>query len=176
MQFYTNSSLSPSASNETVYNSGSTGSSVTYGLGSAYTSAETYNVLARNPSSQGDFSTDIHTTGSLEQGDLYITPTLVNSGGSGVDDDTVTFTIQFKGSTGGWGQAVDTNSVEVRNVTLQVAANSSVDSKHVFGAVGEYRVLTTDITGGMCSLSQNNTSMRVNFGDENYSSCFASPA
>ena len=175
VQFYTNSSLSPSASNETVYNSGSTGSSVTYGLGSAYTSAETYNVLARNPSSQGDFSTDIHTTGSLEQGTLYITPTLVNAGGSGVDDDVVTFTIQFKGS-GGWVQAVDTNSVEVRNVTLQVAANSSVDSKHVFDVAGEYRVLTTDITGGMCSLSQNNTSMRVNFGDENYSSCFASPA
>jgi hypothetical protein len=102
---------------------------------------------------------------------------LTNVGGSGSDDDTVTFTIQFKSpSGGGWVQAVDTSSATVNNVVLQVGNNATVDSKHIFDVPGEYRVLTTTITGGMCSLGESGTSLKVNFGDENFSSCAGAPA
>ena len=164
-------------SSVTVFNSGTSGTSVTY---PANNSSNSYNVLAKNPSSPGDFGqpTVTHTTGALEQGTLYITPTLTNVGGSGSDDDTVTFTIQFKGTTGGWVQAVDSSSNEIRNITLQVGNNATVSSKKVFDTPGEYRVLTTTITGGMCSLGESGTSLKVNFGDENYigQSCFPAPA
>ncbi len=97
-------------------------------------------------------------------------------GGSGEDDDTVTFTIQFKGSNGNWVQATDTNNNTIGNITLQVGNDATVDSKHVFDAPGEYRVLTSTITGGMCSLGESGTSLKVNFGDENFSSCAGAPA
>jgi hypothetical protein len=164
-------------SSVTVFNSGTSGTSVAY---TANNTSNSYNVLAKNPSSPGDFGqpTVTHTTGALEQGTLYITPTLTNNGGTTSDDDTVTFTIQFKGATGGWVQAVDSSSNEIRNITLQVGSNATVSSKKVFDTPGEYRVLTTTITGGMCSLGQTGTSLIVNFGDENYTgqSCFPAPA
>jgi len=172
-----NTPTSVPTSSVTVFNSGTSGTSVAY---PANNSSNSYNVLAKNPSSPGDFGqpTVIHTTGALEQGTLYITPTLTNVGGSGSDDDTVTFTIQFKGTTGGWVQAVDSSSNEIRNITLQVGNNATVSSKKVFDTPGEYRVLTTTITGGMCSLGESGTSLKVNFGDENYigQSCFPAPA
>ena len=46
----------------------------------------------------------------------------------------------------------------------------------MFTAAGEYRVLTTVISGGMCSLGETGTSLRVDFGDENFSSCAGAPA
>jgi hypothetical protein len=99
------------------------------------------------------------------------------SGTLDTEDDTVTFTIQFKSpSGGGWVQAVDTSSATVNNVVLQVGNNATVDSKHIFDVPGEYRVLTTTITGGMCSLGESGTSLKVNFGDENFSSCAGAPA
>jgi len=64
----------------------------------------------------------------------------------------------------------------IRNTTLFVAANSTVDSKKIFDTPGQYRVLTTNVTGLMCGSSETGTSFRVNFGDENYSSCAAAPA
>ena len=140
--------------------------------------ANSYNVLAKNPNSGGNEFDPLvnHTTGALEQGTLYITPTLTNSGGSGEDDDTVTFTIQFKGSNGNWVQATDTSNNAIGNITLQVGSDATVDSKHIFDAPGEYRVLTSTITGGMCSLGESGTSLKVNFGDENFSSCAGAPA
>ena len=150
--------------------------SVTYPANNA---ANSYNVFDKNQSTGGgEFEPTVnHTTGALEQGTLYITPTLTNVGGSGSDDDTVTFTIQFKSpSGGGWVQAVDTSSATVNNVVLQVSNDATVDSKHIFDVPGEYRVLTTTITGGMCSLGESGTSLKVNFGDENFSSCAGAPA
>ena len=148
--------------------------SVTYPANNA---ANSYNVFDKNQSTGGEFVPTVnHTTGALEQGTLYITPTLTNVGGSGSDDDTVTFTIQFKGATGGWVQAVDTSSATINNVTLQVGNDATVSSKKVFTAAGEYRILTTVISGGMCSLGETGTSLRVNFGDENFSNCAGAPA
>jgi len=148
--------------------------SVTYPANNA---ANSYNVLDKNQSSGSGFEPTVtHTTGALEQGTLYITPTLTNVGGSGSDDDTITFTIQFKGSSGGWVQAVDTSSATVNNVVLQVSNDTTADSKHIFDDPGEYRVLTTTITGGMCGLGESGTSFKVDFGDENFSSCAGAPA
>ena len=171
-------------SSVTVFNSGSSGTSRTY---SANTTANSYNVLARNPSTPpldpGD-STVTHTTGALEQGTLFITPTLTNSGGTGTDDDLITFTIQVNTGSG-FVQAITKNTAPagspsnaetIRNITLQAGANSTVDSKKIFDTPGQYRVLTTDITGFMCGLGQNGTSFKVNFGDENFSSCAGAPA
>ena len=149
--------------------------SVTY---PANNQANSYNVFDKNQSTGGEFVPTVnHTTGALEQGALYITPTLTNAGGTESDDDYVTFTIQFKSpSGGGWVQAVDTNTATIGNITLQVGNDATVDSKHVFDVAGEYRVLTTVVAGGMCSLGQTGTSLRVNFGDENFSSCAGAPA
>ena len=149
--------------------------SVTY---PANNQANSYNVFDKNQSTGGEFAPTVnHTTGALEQGTLYITPTLTNVGGTESDDDYVTFTIQFKSpSGGGWVQAVDTNTATIGNITLQVGNDATVDSKHVFDVAGEYRVLTTVVAGGMCSLGQTGTSLRVNFGDENFSSCAGAPA
>ena len=148
--------------------------SVTYPANNA---ANSYNVFDKNQSTGGEFVPTVnHTTGALGQGTLYITPTLTNVGGSGSDDDTVTFTIQFKGATGGWVQAVDTSSATINNVTLQVGNDATVSSKKVFTAAGEYRILTTVISGGMCSLGETGTSLRVNFGDDNFSNCAGAPA
>ena len=116
------------------------------------------------------------------QGELYVTPVLTNSGGTGGDDDVVTYTIQYNAGAGvGWEPATDANNsdAKVLNVQLQVGADATVSNKHVFDGdtyPGQYRVLTTNITGGMCSLGENGTSMRVNFGDNNNSNCTGSTA
>jgi hypothetical protein len=180
------SDLAVPTSSVVVDNAGGA-TSVTYpsngaGNGSPSTGGS-YNVFARNPSTFNEFTTPqtvTHTTGALTQGTLYITPTLINVAGSGSEDDTITFTIQIK-SGSAWVQAVTSStatpaSETIRNITLQVGANSTVDSKKIFDVPGQYRVLTTNITGGMCSLGQTGTSFRVNFGDENFSNCTGAPA
>jgi len=147
------------------------------------TAANSYNVLARNPTKPGDFGqpTETNTTGALVQGTLYITPTLTNSGGGVSDDDKITFTIQVDtGDGNGFVQAVTSSaatpaSETIRNITLQVGRNAEVSSKKVFNTPGQYRVLTTVISGGMCTLGgavNSTTSFKVNFGDDNFSNCF----
>ena len=162
-------------SSVTVFNSGSTGASVVYPANNA---ANSYNVLARNPStpaSEFGGSAVTHTTGALTQGTLYISPILTNSGGTQTDDDTITFTIQVNTGSG-FVQATDSNGAEIRNITLQVGNNSVAVSLKTFSTPGQYRVLTTPITGGMCTLGQNGTSFKVNFGDANFNSCAGAPA
>ena len=143
-----------------------------------------YNVLDKNPSTENEVGLPQftqHTTGALLQGSLYITPTLINSGGgAGLDDDTITFTIQFYDTTANppaWVQATDTGSNVIGNIQLIVADGQTASNKKVFSTAGEYRVLTTAISGGMCSSSGGGvTSFRVNFGDDNFSTCGGAPA
>ena len=172
--------LAVPTSSVTVFNSGSSGTSFTYPPNNA---ANSYNVFARNPTTPGDFGQPnrTHTTGALVQGTLYITPTLTNVGGTGTDDDVITFTIQVDTGSG-FVQAVTSSSATpasetITNITLQVGNNATASSKKIFDTPGEYRILTTSITGGMCSLSQTGTSFRVNFGDNNHigQSCFPAP-
>ena len=73
--------------------------------------------------------------------------------------------------------AVDSNGDFVYNETLQVGANDSVSIKKVFDIPGEYRVISTLITGGRCSLSPQDltTTFNVEFGDDIYSTCTSAP-
>ena len=168
VQFLDSSTVS-SVSSQTVTGGGST---VIY---PAILDPDTYNV--ENKASGNEFFTP--TTGALKQGTLYITPTLTNvGGGAAAEDDIIGFTIQRKPiGSGSWAQAVDSNGDFVYNETLQVGANDSVSIKKVFDIPGEYRVISTLITGGRCSLSPQDltTTFNVEFGDDIYSTCTSAP-
>jgi len=166
VQFF-NDAIEVNEQAESVTNDGFT---VTYpGVGQS----DIYNVLDRNPTSvipPGITPVD-NTTGALLQGSLFIKPTLTNVGGSaGQEDDIIGFTIQYKPvGSGSWSQAVDSSGFTVYNETLQVGVNDTVFTEKIFNTPGEYKVLSTRISGGQCNLSPINlsTSFTVEFGDEN---------
>ena len=56
------------------------------------------------------------------------------------------------------------------NETLQAGAGDTVFAERTFNTPGEYKVLTTRISGGQCSLSTPNlsTTFIVEFEDANY--------
>ena len=167
VQFF-NDAIPANEQAESVTNDGFT---VTYpGVGQS----DIYNVLDRNPTSvipPGITPVD-NTTGALLQGSLFIKPTLTNVGGStGQEDDIIGFTIQYKPvGSGSWSQAVDSSGFTVYNETLQVGVNDTVFIEKIFNTPGEYKVLSTRISGGQCNLSPINlsTSFIVEFGDANY--------
>lgn len=145
--------------------------------------SDIYNVLDRNPTSvipPGITPVD-NTTGALLQGSLFIKPTLANVNGSaGQEDDIIGFTIQYKPiGSGTWSQAVDSSGFTVYNETLQVGVNDTVFTEKIFNTPGEYKVLSTRISGGQCNLSPINlsTTFTVEFGDANYAglSCADAP-
>ena len=117
-----------------------------------------------------------HTTGALEQGAVAITCTLTNVGGSaGREDDVIGFTIQYRSfGSGSWSQAdelIGVNQVPVYNEDLQVGVDAAVSITKIFNKAGEYRVLTTTISGGQCSLGfpdDQSTKFTVDFEDANY--------
>ena len=167
VQFF-NDAIEVNEQAESVTNNGFT---VTY---PGVNQSDVYNVLARNPTSvipPGITPVD-NTTGALLQGALFIKPTLTNVGGSaGQDDDIIGFTIQHKPiGSGSWSQAVDSSGFTVYNETLQVGVNDTVFIEKIFDTPGEYKVLSTRISGGQCNLSPQNlsTSFTVEFGDANY--------
>jgi len=167
VQFF-NDAIEVNEQAESVTNNGFT---VTY---PGVNQSDVYNVLARNPTSvipPGITPVD-NTTGALLQGALFIKPTLANVGGSaGQDDDIIGFTIQHKPvGSGSWSQAVDSSGFTVYNETLQVGVNDTVFIEKIFDTPGEYKVLSTRISGGQCNLSPQNlsTSFTVEFGDANY--------
>ena len=169
---FLDSNIASSVGSQTVVGGGST---VTYPLIGA---DDTYNVLLKNPDSGGFPPVVDNTTGALKQGTLYITPTLTNVGGAAADDDVIGFTIQRKPiGSGSWAQAVDSSGNFVYNETLQVGANDIMSIKKVFDIPGEYRVISTFITGGRCNLSPQDltTTFNVEFGDDVYSSCTSAP-
>ena len=167
VQFF-NDAIEVNEQAESVTNDGFT---VTY---PGVNQPDVYNVLVRNPTSvipPGITPVD-NTTGALLQGALFIKPTLTNVGGStGQDDDIIGFTIQHKPiGSGSWSQAVDSSGFTVYNETLQVGVNDTVFIEKIFDTPGEYKVLSTRISGGQCNLSPQNlsTSFTVEFGDANY--------
>ena len=169
VQFLDSSTISGNSSTTVVQPGGST---VTYPSNST---SDTYNVLARNTGTE--FPPVTHTTGALKQGTLYITPLLTNSGSSIGGDVSINFTIQRKPiGSGSWNQAVDSSGFTVYNETLTTGDNSSNSISKVFDTPGEYRVLTTAISGDLCDPSGGTTSLIVNFGDDVYSTCTDAPA
>jgi hypothetical protein len=134
-------------------------------------SGQIYNALAKNPGTSLPPVT--YTTGALEQGAVAITCTLTNVGGSaGQEDDTIGFTIQYRSfGSGSWSQAeelVDAEQRFVYNEDLQVGVDAAVSIRKIFNMAGEYRVLTTIISGGQCSLGNQSTKFTVDFEDANY--------
>ena len=135
-----------------------------------------YNALAKNPGTS--LPTVTYTTGALEQGAVAITCTLTNVGGSAgaQEDDTIGFTIQYRSfeSPGSWSQATEligVNQVPVYNEDLQVGVDAAVSIRKIFNRAGEYRVLTTIISGGQCSLGfpdDQSTKFTVDCEDANY--------
>ena len=137
-------------------------------------SGNIYNVLAKNPTTTipPSITPVPNTTGALELGSLFIKPTLTNSGtDTSLEDDFIDFTIQYKPiGSGSWSQAIDSSGNFVYNETLQAGAGDTVFIEKVFNTPGEYRVLSTIISGGQCNLSPPNLStiFTVDFGDANY--------
>ena len=118
----------------------------------------------------------------MEQGAVAITCTLTNVGGStGQEDDTIGFTIQYRSfGSGTWSQAnelIGVDWVPVYNEDLQVGVDATVSTTKIFNVAGEYRVLTTTISGGQCSLGNQSTKFTVDFEDANYAglSCADAP-
>jgi len=152
-----------------------TGPSKTVTYPSTIGSGQIYNALEKNPGTSLPPVT--YTTGALEQGAVAITCTLTNAGGSaGREDDTIGFTIQYRSfeSPGSWSQAeefVDGEQRFVYNEDLQVGVDAAVSIRKIFNRAGEYRVLTTIISGGQCSLGfpdDQSTKFTVDCEDANY--------
>ena len=182
VQFLDSSSLAGSQS--TTVTGGNPSRTVTYPSTTPTDLPGTiYNVLEKNPDTTTGFPpvTVDHTTGALKQGALFIKSILTNSGtDTNLEDDFIDFTIQYKPiGSGSWSQAVDSSGDFVYNETLQAGAGDTVFIEKVFNTRGEYRVLTTRISGGQCNLSPPNlsTSFTVDFGDANYrgESCTDAP-
>jgi hypothetical protein len=176
MQFLASSTVSGS-SVETVDDDGVPGgASVTY---PANSTNRTYNVFARNPSTTTILppSTVNHTTGALTQGTLYIQPTISNSGASIAGDVTVSYTIQEKFGTG-FIQATDSDGFPIYNLSVSTSENSpTTGSRTEISKPGEYRILTTVLTGTLCGVNGGGTSTLIfNFGDAVYSTCTTAPA
>ena len=162
----------------TTVTGGNPSRTVTYPSTTPTDSPETiYNVLEKNPDTSTGIPpvTENHTTGALRQGALFIKSTLANSGtDTSLEDDFIDFTIQYKPiGSGSWSQAnelIGVNQVPVYNERLQAGAGDTVFIEKVFNIPGEYRVLTTRISGGQCNLSPPNlaTIFTVDFGDANY--------
>ena len=108
----------------------------------------TYNYNVRNNAS----GSGTYTTGALTQGVMKITPTLTATGAPSGGSVSLYYTIQRRnaGSTN-WSQAVDTNNNVIGAIQLTASnGNPGIDNKS-FSIVGEYRVVTTDITGEGCA-------------------------
>ena len=135
--------------------------------------SKTYNVLNQN---QG-----ANTTGKLKQGTLYIQGSLSNTGATVGGNISVWYTIQVNpDSGGGWKQAQDTtaNNVVYNNQITSTNGYAQLGTKHTFTEVGEYRVLTTTITGALCNLAGGvggTSAITFGFGDDNFVSCASAP-
>jgi hypothetical protein len=109
------------------------------------------------------------TTGALTQGVMNIKPTLQSTLTPGGGSVTCKYTIQQRAlGTTTWFQAVDTSNSVIGAIQLSASfGNPDVDTK-AFSIVGEYRVISTDITGEGCSAAGGVASFFVDFEDATY--------
>jgi hypothetical protein len=109
------------------------------------------------------------TTGALTQGVMNIKPTLQSTLTPGGGSVSCYYTIQRRalGATT-WAQAVDTSNNVVGAIQLSASFGvPDVDTK-TFSIVGEYRVISNDITGEGCSAASGAASFFVDFDDATY--------
>ena len=124
----------------------------------------TYNYNVRNNAT----GSGAYTTGALTQGVMKVTPTLTSTGGSGGGSVSVYYTMQYRAnSSSPWTQAVDTANNAVGAVQLLASNAGAGTSFRDFDVAGEYRVVTTDITGEGCS-DGSTVGLYVAFADATY--------
>ena len=109
------------------------------------------------------------TTGALTQGVMSIKPTLQSTLTPGGGSVSCYYTIQRRAlGTTTWSQAVDTSNNVVGTIQLSASFGvPDVDTK-TFSIVGEYRVISNDITGEGCSAASGAASFFVDFEDATY--------
>ena len=125
----------------------------------------TYNYNVRNNAT----GSGAYTTGALTQGVMNIKPTLQSTLTPGGGSVSCYYTIQRRalGATT-WAQAVDTSNNVVGAIQLSASFGvPDVDTK-TFSIVGEYRVISNDITGEGCSAASGAASFFVDFEDATY--------
>ena len=105
-----------------------------------------YNVRG-NASGSGTY-----TTGALTQGVMKITPRLTAAGAPSGGSVSLYYTIQRRDiGTTTWSQAVDTSNNVIGAIQLTASNGNPGTQDKLFSIIGEYRVVTTDITGGGCA-------------------------
>ena len=113
------------------------------------------------------------TTGELTQGVMFLKPTLTSTLNPGGGSVQVYYTIQYRASgttTDTWSQAVDTNNNVINAIQLSATnGNPDSDTKN-FSIPGEYRVVSTNISGEGCSAGSGTAAFFVDFGDATYPS------
>ncbi len=111
------------------------------------------------------------TTGALTQGVMFLRPTLTSTLNPGSSLVEVYYTIQRRNLGGTtWSQAVDTSNNVINAIKLSASnGNPDSDTKN-FSIPGEYRVVSTNISGEGCSAGSGTAAFFVDFGDATYSS------
>jgi hypothetical protein len=111
------------------------------------------------------------TTGALTQGVMFLKPTLTSTLSPGGGSVTVYYTIQRRDAgTTTWSQAVDTSNNIINAIQLSASnGNPDSDTKN-FSIPGEYRVVSTNISGEGCSAASGTAAFFVDFGDATYPS------
>jgi len=117
-----------------------------------------YNVRANAPTGVS------YTTGALTQGVMFITPLLTTTGG----DITAYYAVQYRSTpSSSWNLAVDSSgNITSRYQLVASSGNPGTQTKN-FSAPGEYRVITTNVSGEGC-VGSGVKSLIINFGDATY--------
>ena len=111
------------------------------------------------------------TTGALTQGVMFLKPTLTSTLNPGSSSVEVYYTIQRRNLGGTtWSQAVDTSNNVINAIRLSASnGNPDSDTKN-FSIPGEYRVVSTNISGEGCGADNGTAAFFVDFGDATYPS------
>jgi len=118
-----------------------------------------------------------YTTGALTQGVMKITPTLTAVNAPSGGSVSLYYTIQRRTGINSWAQAVDTGNNIIGAIQITATNGFPGTQDKLFSIVGEYRVITTNITGEACPTGGAGTiSFYTEFTDATYTSqCALSP-
>ena len=109
-----------------------------------------------------------YTTGALTQGTMNVTPTITSISGSGSGSVSVYYTIQYRASQASpWSPAVDTSGNSIGAILIAATKGVPGTSNKTFSILGEYRVITTAVTGEGCS-DGSTIQLYVDFADATY--------
>ena len=109
-----------------------------------------------------------YTTGALTQGTMKITPNITSTGGSSGGSVEAYYAIQYRSSASSpWSSAVDTSNNSVGAIKISASTGVPGTSNKTFSILGEYRVITTAVTGEGCS-DGSTIQLYVDFADATY--------